>query len=241
MLPMQSLSDQKQPEVVRRRFGRVAERYDLLNRVMSLGQDQSWRKEAVRQLSPRPGERVLDVGTGTGDIALRIAIDCPEARLVACDLTPEMIAIARQREGAERVRWVIADAQNLPFATGAFDGVISGFFLRNVPDPDLVLLEQERVLEAAGRVVVLDTTPPRPGLLSPLTAFYLRRIIPLLGRLLTRNPDDYQYLQRSTVGFLSAEELSERMQAAGFSTVHFVCRMLGTVAILIAKRSGKTQ
>ncbi len=233
---MQSLTDQKQPEVVRRRFGRVAGRYDLLNRVMSLGRDQAWRKEAVKELAPRPGERILDVGAGTGDISLRIANTCPDTQLFACDLTPEMIAIARRRAGAEWVQWVIADAQNLPFAPGAFDGVISGFFLRNVPDPDRALREQARVLAARGRVVVLDTTPPRPGLFAPLASFYIRQVIPLLGRLLAHNPSDYSYLQRSTVSFLSAEALAEKLQKAGFEAAGFVVRMFGTVAILKALR-----
>ncbi len=242
MLPMQSMSAQKQPEVVRRRFGRVAGRYDLLNRVMSLGQDESWRKEAIRMLAPDAGERILDVGTGTGDISIRIANDYRGIRVVGCDLTPEMILIAKRRAGADKVAWVIADAQRLPFAPQAFDGAISGFFLRNVPEPDLVLREQGRVVRDAGQVVVLDTTPPRPGPFAPLAGFYLRHVIPLLGRLLAHNPSDYNYLQQSTVSFLSAEGIAERLEKAGFGAVEFAVRMFGTVAVLKAKRdAGKIE
>ncbi len=192
-------------------------------------------------LASQPGERVLDVGAGTGDVSMRIAIDSPETRLVACDLTPEMVAIARRRTGSLKIQWVIADAQKLPFAAGVFDGVISGFFLRNVPDPDLALREQGRVLAEIGRVVVLDTTPPRPGPFAPLVKFYLQHGIPLLGRILARNPSDYNYLQRSTVGFLSAEALRERLHEAGFSAVQFSIRMFGTVAILHAMRNHGTR
>jgi demethylmenaquinone methyltransferase/2-methoxy-6-polyprenyl-1,4-benzoquinol methylase len=143
-----------------------------------------------------------------------------------------MLAIARRRRGAERVRWVLDDALHLPFATGAFDAAVSGFLLRNVTDVDAALMEQRRVLRpGAGRLLCLDTTPPRPSPLRPLLEFHLNRVIPALGRWIAGDAEAYNYLPGSTRRFISAEDLAERMRRAGFAHVGFVRRMFGTVAI----------
>lgn len=234
---MESSGAQKQPPVMQKRFRRVARRYDLLNRVMSLGRDESWRKEAVCALAVRPAQAVLDVGTGTGDLILRIAKERPDSFLVACDLTPEMIALARRRPEAARVNWVIADAQQLPFAAGSFGRVVSGFLLRNTPDPGRAIQEQARVLAKEGRIAVLDTTPPRPGPFRWPAVFYLRCVVPLLGGLLAGNRADYRYLQQSTETFLSAEEIGALLRSASFSDVVIAWRMLGNVTILSGKRA----
>ena len=126
---------------------------------------------------------------------------------------------------------MIADAQRLPFPPGTFDATVSGFLMRNVPDVDVALGEQRRVLKAGGRVVSLDTTPPRRNLLLPFLEFHLHYVVPLLGRIVAGDPEAYTYLPDSTEQFLTAEKLAERMTAAGFRAVGFVRRMFGTVAI----------
>jgi demethylmenaquinone methyltransferase/2-methoxy-6-polyprenyl-1,4-benzoquinol methylase len=142
-----------------------------------------------------------------------------------------MLEIACSRDERGEVCWVIADANYLPFLAAAFEGVISGFLLRNLPAVEAVLGEEFRVLRPGGQVVSLDTTPPRVSLLRPLLNVYLRVVIPLLGWLFAGDVAAYRYLPLSTEAFLAAEQLAERMREAGFGQVAFVRRMLGTVAI----------
>lgn len=236
MSDMSQQSGREHTGYIRRMFGRIAGRYDLMNRLMTLGQDKRWRREATRRLEILPGALVLDAGAGTGDIAFEILHSRADVRVVASDLTPEMIAVGRRRPGAGRILWVVADAEYLPFAADAFDGLISGFLLRNVADLGHSLSEQRRVLRPQGCAVSLDTTPPRCSLLLPFLKFHLRVVIPLLGRIVAGDAEAYTYLPVSTEGFLEAGRLAERMRAAGFTEVGFVRRMLGTMAIHWGKK-----
>ncbi len=222
---------------IRFMFGRIARRYNLLNRLMTLGQDRRWRREAARRLGPFAQGRLLDLGSGTGDLALQMLRSFPQARIVAADFTPQMLAIARRRDGAQNVDWLLADAQRLPFPSRAFDGVASAFLLRNVPDLDSALSEQCRVLKMGGRAVALDTTPPQSGWLSPFLRLYLAWIVPLLGKMLSADALAYQYLAFSTQKFLSAQDLAAKFRRAGFENVRFVRRMFGAVAIHWAESS----
>lgn len=216
---------------VRRMFGRIAGRYDLVNRVMTGGQDVRWRREVVRRLNPKPGRRYLDLGAGTGDLAFEILSQAPDLLCAAADFTPEMIAVGRQRPEPRQPHWVVADAQHLPFASGVFDGLVSGFLLRNVVALDASLAEQGRVLKPGAAWIALDTSPPPPGLLRPLIEIHLHRIVPFIGRILAGDADAYTYLPDSTEGFLSPDAMLDRLADAGFTDVGHVGRMFGTIAI----------
>lgn len=229
--PREIPADREKTHQVRRMFGRIAHRYDFMNRLMTFGQDLRWRKEAIRWLQLDSSGTVLDVGAGTGDIALLLQREYPDMRIVAADLTLQMIARGRKRQGGKKVLWVVADASHLPFLPGVFKGVISGYLLRNVPDILQTLREQCRVLVQGGRLVALDTTPPQQNLLYPFILFYFRIVIPMLGRLLAGDAAAYRYLPDSTEHFLSAERLAEKLRIAGFQKVGFARRMLGTMAI----------
>jgi demethylmenaquinone methyltransferase/2-methoxy-6-polyprenyl-1,4-benzoquinol methylase len=226
-----SFAGEKRTRYVRGMFARIANRYNLLNRIMTFGQDRRWRREAIARLSLTPEARLLDIGAGTGDLSFEAQRQQPHLQAVAVDFTTEMINIGRNHPLGKRTVWVIADALHLPFHEGTFDGVASGFLMRNVGDVDAALAEQCRVLRPGGRIVCLETTPPRPGLLRPVIGLYLDRCIPALGGILTGDVEAYRYLPASTHGFLKAEIMTDRMHAAGFQAVHVVQRMFGTVAI----------
>lgn len=217
-------------EGIRRLFARVAPHYDRMNWWMTLGQDQRWRREVLRRAGLAPAMRFLDLGAGTGELA-RAALDVePNIRLLAVDLTPEMIRLGRARLASRKATWVRADALHLPFPSATIDAVVSAFLLRNVSELDVALREQNRVLRPGGKMVALDTTPPR-GWLRPLLRFYLRRVVPSLARLVTGDVPAYNYLAASTEGFVPAMDLAHRLTQAGFRQVGYVRRSFGAVAI----------
>jgi demethylmenaquinone methyltransferase/2-methoxy-6-polyprenyl-1,4-benzoquinol methylase len=211
-------------------FARIAGRYDLMNRVMTAGQDVYWRKEVLRRASLRKGGRLLDLGAGTGDLSFEAA-RAGGKRITAADFTLEMMRFGKKRPEAGLISWTAADALALPFDNGTFDAVVSGFLMRNVSSVGQALAEQFRVLKPGGRVVILDTTNPRRSLFYPFILIHLRFVIPTLGRIITRQAEAYQYLPQTTEGFLYAEELASRMVAAGFEQVGFQRRMAGAVAV----------
>ncbi len=228
---MANLKGSERSHYVQGMFARIAPRYDLMNRIMTMGQDARWRSEVIRRAALNPGETLLDLGAGTGDLAGEALRRHPSCFVVAADFTLEMMQSGKQRPGAVRINWSAADAQKLPFPDQACDAVVSGFLLRNVSDLPGSLSEQYRVLRPGGRVVSLDTTRPEPNLLSPFINFHLHTMIPWLGRIIAGDSDAYTYLPDSTAGFLSAEQLASRMAAAGFRDVGFARRMFGTVAV----------
>ena len=212
-------------------FSRIADRYDLLNRLMTMGQDRRWRRQTIRSLHLLPNQWLLDVGTGTGDMAVEAAGHGGHLHVVACDFTPAMIRLGQVRPEAQYIHWIIADAQALPFKHNAFNAVVSGFLLRNVEDMNDALSEQMRILKRDGRIASLDTTPPSPGSFQTLVRLYLRWIIPVLGRWIAGDGHAYRYLHDTTQAFIPAPELAQIFQTSGFADVGFVRRMLGTIAI----------
>jgi demethylmenaquinone methyltransferase/2-methoxy-6-polyprenyl-1,4-benzoquinol methylase len=217
-------------------FARIARRYDLLNRLMTFGQDQSWRRRTVRGMCLQNPQRLLDVGAGTGHLTEAAANRHPQAHLVACDFSPAMLAIGKTRLKDRSIAWVLADAQFLPFKDGSFDGVLSGFLLRNAEDVQKTLDEQQRVTAKSGTVACLETTPPPESSLAPLLRFHLQRVIPLLGRLFAGDAPAYRYLSRSTQRFMDAHTLAERVGWAGYKQVTFQLAMFGTIVIVWGKK-----
>ncbi len=216
---------------VRGMFSRIALRYDLMNVLMSLGQDSMWRKYVVRLASPPPGTLVLDVGTGTGRIAQALART--GALAIAVDFTPGMMLQGRA-EGVGRyepVFFTAADALNLPFADSSFSTVTTGFMMRNVVDIEGAFREMCRVLEPGGHFVCLEVGRPRWAISRFLHGIYTRRIVPLLGRVITGDADAYTYLPSSMGKFPAPEKLADLMRAAGLRNVKFKQLTLGAVAV----------
>lgn len=228
---MANLTGLERSRYVQAMFTRIAQRYDLMNRLMTMGQDVRWRQEVIQRSGLPPNGCLLDLGAGTGDLAREALRQHPGSLAVAADFTLEMMRIGRKGVDAAHLVWSAADALQLPFQPESFDAVVSGFLLRNVIDLPQVLREQHRLLKPGGRVVSLDTTRPPANLLSPFIELYLHTVIPNLGKFVTGQGEAYQYLPDSTEAFLGAEQLASRMVATGFRQVGFRRLMFGTVAI----------
>jgi len=226
-----NLTGAERARYVQSMFAHIAHRYDLMNRLMTFGQDIPWRREVIQRASLAPGARLLDLGAGTGDLAFEALRQKPDCRPVAADFTLEMMRAGQRRPSADNLGWTGADALAIPFPGESFDAVVSGFLLRNVGDIRAALSEQHRVLKPGGRMVALDTTRPKQNLFTPLVNFHLHILIPTLGSIISGSGDAYNYLPDSTEGFLAAEGLAERMLSASFKQVGFRRLMFGTVAI----------
>jgi demethylmenaquinone methyltransferase/2-methoxy-6-polyprenyl-1,4-benzoquinol methylase len=197
---------------------------------MTLGRDRVWRRRVVALAAPSPGGRLLDIGAGTGGIALAARKRFPRLAVVAADFTSEMMAVGRRAPGGRTVYWCAADALALPFADASFDAVVSGYLVRNVASPQRLFAEQFRVLRPGGRVVCLDTTPPG-GVLAPLIRFHFKRVIPFLGALIGGDRRAYTYLPESTRAFAAPEALAGKLRRAGFVAVAWRSFMFGTMAL----------
>jgi demethylmenaquinone methyltransferase/2-methoxy-6-polyprenyl-1,4-benzoquinol methylase len=225
-------------------FADVAGWYDRLNRLMSFGRDQHWRRLAAVELQPGPGSLVLDVGTGTGQMALAVRKHWPSSQVVALDTTIDLLGRARKKPFSVSVRWMLGDTCQLPFPDGWFDAVVSVFLLRNVGDVEAALAEQRRVVRppasagntAGGRVVSLELVWPRWRVFGSLFRLYFGRIMPALNGLLSGSPEAYAYLPRSVEEFDSPQELAAKMKGAGLTNVRYRTLALGTVALHVGER-----
>ncbi len=243
---MTNLSGAERARYVQEMFTRIARRYDLMNCLMTAGQDARWRREVIRRAAlPPVASIILDLGAGSADVGLEALRQNPAATIIEADFSLEMMNVGQKRAASKYpnsqstnlpttnlpIHWAAADALQLPFPAGTFDAVVSGFLLRNVVDLPQALREQHRVLKPGGMLVALDTTRPRKNLFSPLIRFHMHTIIPLLGRLLTGEVEAYTYLLDSSEGFLPAEELAAHITIVGFREVCFRRLMFGTIAI----------
>ncbi len=216
---------------VQKMFDAIAGRYDLMNRVMTMGQDQKWRKFVVDQAGDPGRGLVLDLATGTGDIAALSRKVSPSCMVIGADFSVNMLKEARKRFAGQKIYWQAADANSLPFADDSFESVTFGYLLRNVDDAVVVLKEVNRVLKKGGRVVCLDTTPPEKNFLFPFIQIYFRVGIPFLGRIIAKDEDAYAYLTGSTMDFYKADDLADAFRQAGFTKVSYKKFMMGAIAV----------
>lgn len=234
---MALLTGQERAEYVQDMFDRVAERYDLMNRLMTAGQDVKWREFVIEKAAIPRGGRLLDIATGTGDIAWEGVLQDPTIQAVGGDFSTGMMEAGR-RAYPERhvIDWTGADALRLPLPDGYFDAAVSGFLMRNVIDVPGAFAEQLRVLKPGGTCIVLESSPPKDNVLKPFIGVHLKYVIPTLGKALTGQADAYQYLPESTQAFKTPDELARMMRRAGFLNVGYKLFMFGTVAIHFGRK-----
>ena len=221
---------------VQQMFTDIAPRYDLMNRLMTLGQDRYWRRTVVDLCRlPRYG-RLLDVATGTGDIGYEALKRDLSLDVVGVDLAREMMVRGRGKAGDLAFPFATADALALPFADESFDAVTSGFMMRNVVDIRAAFAEQRRVVKPGGRVVCLEITLPKAPVFEPLFRFYFFKIVPLVGGVITGQRKAYTYLPHSALRFPQPPQLADVMRSTGLREVGYRLAMpgvagVGTVAI----------
>jgi demethylmenaquinone methyltransferase / 2-methoxy-6-polyprenyl-1,4-benzoquinol methylase len=208
-------------ERIQQMFDSIAPRYDFLNRLLSLGIDRRWRRFAVRQIKYQDNGQVLDVATGTGDVALEIAARTPATvRIVGVDFSKEMVELGKEKVRnspySQRITMEVAPCEAIPFAEQSFDSVTIAFGIRNVVDRLQGLKEMQRVLKPGGRVVILEFSTPRSRIFKSIYYFYFLKVLPVIGGLFSKF-SAYRYLPDSVLEFPSREEFTGLMAAAGFS------------------------
>ncbi len=219
-------------------FSHIADSYDLLNHLLSFNLDRRWRGKLAKLAGSRPGALVLDLCTGTGDVALRLA-QKDAKQVIGIDMSDRMLHLNRAKAARAGLRskeaLLKADALNLPFKANVFDGVTVGFGLRNLPERDRAVSEMARVLKKGGWCLVLEFSLPRNWLFSRIYHLYLRRVIPLLGGLLSRSREAYEYLYASILEFSRLDVLA-LMEAAGLSGLSCTRLSGGLVSLYQGKK-----
>jgi len=218
-------------------FDAIAPRYDLLNRLMSLGVDQGWRRRTVDAIAPavEAGGAILDLATGTADLAIAMARRWPASAVVGLDPSPRMLEIGRKK-AQNRVQLVEGDARRLPFGDASFAAVTMAFGIRNVPGDQRVvaLREMARVVRPGGRVAILELSEPRGKLLGRLARFHVHTLVPRLGALLS-GAREYRYLERSIAAFPPPEAFADLMRAAGLRVVAVQPLTFGVCCLYVAE------
>jgi demethylmenaquinone methyltransferase/2-methoxy-6-polyprenyl-1,4-benzoquinol methylase len=227
-------------EQIQQMFGAIAPRYDFLNRLLSFGIDRRWRTKAVRLLKYREGSRILDVATGTGDVALEIALRTPDSvKITGADFCKEMVDLGAAKVSASpyagRIDFRVAPCEDLPFANDTFDSITIAFGIRNVVDRKLGLAEMWRVLRPGGRMIILEFSTPRSQLFRQLYYFYFRRLLPVVGGLFSRY-NAYKYLPDSVLEFPSQEDFSRMITEAGFRNIHLHVLTFGIATIYVGEK-----
>jgi demethylmenaquinone methyltransferase/2-methoxy-6-polyprenyl-1,4-benzoquinol methylase len=233
---------------VQEMFGHIARRYDLMNRLMTLGRDRAWRRYTVSQIVPALSSsqsaangdgRVLDVATGTGDLAFEALRQRPAATVIGLDFVSEMLVLAQHKSADQRsdLKLAAGDALQLPFQDAMFDAIVTGFALRNVTSIPDAFVEMARVTRSGGRVACLEIAKPRLPIFRRLFHFYFYRMVPLIGGLISGQRAAYTYLPHSLTRFLTPDEIADVMRQTGWQEVRYKRLMLGTVAVHVGTRA----
>ena len=217
-------------------FDNIADRYDLMNLVMTWGQEPRFIRDTVDAVKLGPTPKVLDIATGTGDLAFEAANQRYGAEVHGVDISTQMLDVARTRPGGANIHWATGDAMDLPYAENTFDAVTHGYLLRNVTDIATTLAEQYRVLKPGGMMASLEMSPAPRNVVKPFSTAYIKYMVPRLANAITQNPDAYEYLSRTSRAFHTADRIEAMMQEAGFVATGYRSYMFGTMAIHWAQK-----
>jgi demethylmenaquinone methyltransferase/2-methoxy-6-polyprenyl-1,4-benzoquinol methylase len=226
-------------------FNEVPQRYDLLNRLLTFGIDRSWRRKAVTACFAENATRIMDLCTGTGDLALMLAAKASVGtRIVAVDFAPPMLEVAERKAKSKNLHHLVelhhADAGDLPFDDGEFDSIGIAFAFRNLtyrnPRCELYLSEMARVIRPKGRLVIAETSQPTNKLWKAGFHFYLKHFVAPVGGLISGHRPAYRYLAHSVADYYKPEEVSEMLQRAGFGRIEATPLMGGVASLLVATR-----
>jgi len=216
-------------------FSRVASKYDIMNDLMSMGIHRVWKDAMMDWLAPRPGQKLLDVAGGTGDVAFRFLKRAPGASATVCDMTESMLIEGQKRAEAEdmanRLKWVVGDAMALPFEDNTFDVYTISFGIRNVTRIPDALREAYRVLRPGGRLMVLEFSQIPNDMLQSLYDAYSFNVIPVMGQIVADDRDSYQYLVESIRKFPTQEIFASMIREAGFDRVKYRNLSMGIAAL----------
>ncbi|MBS1615203.1 MAG: bifunctional demethylmenaquinone methyltransferase/2-methoxy-6-polyprenyl-1,4-benzoquinol methylase UbiE [Bacteroidetes bacterium] len=219
-------------------FDGIAPRYDLLNHLLSLGIDKRWRRKAIRSIVAAEPRQILDVATGTGDLAVAASKRFPQANITGVDISAGMLEIGRKKMAefglSERVVLLQADSEQLPFAEKAFDAVICAYGVRNFEHLEAGLQEMCRVMRPGGRLAILEFSKPKAFPFSQLYRFYFRFILPFVGRMVSRHSKAYTYLPESVAAFPEGEAFLEILNRCGFSQAKAKPLSFGITTLYVA-------
>jgi demethylmenaquinone methyltransferase/2-methoxy-6-polyprenyl-1,4-benzoquinol methylase len=231
----------KSPQRIAGMFDAIAGRYDFLNHLLSAGIDRRWRRRAIRSLRLTGRERVLDLCTGTGDLAIAAVRARPSAaRVVGIDFSGAMLRVGERKLRTERldarIAMVQGDATRVPLGSASVDAVTIGFGIRNVEQMDVACAELYRVLKPGGRLAILEFAVPTMPLFGAFYGWYVNRVLPRIGRALSHNDSAYAYLPASITAFASPDEFVKILRQAGFGAISPIRLMLGSVILYTAQK-----
>jgi demethylmenaquinone methyltransferase / 2-methoxy-6-polyprenyl-1,4-benzoquinol methylase len=225
---------------VSKMFGNIAPWYDFLNHFLSLGIDISWRKKAIRALREFKPKSILDVATGTADLALEAHRVLKPERIAGIDISQEMLEVGKikiAKKGlSDAIELMVGDCDNLPFGSNTFDAVTVAFGVRNFENPDLGLKEMNRVLKSGGHVAILEFSSPTLFPFRQLYNFYFKYMLPLIGRITSKDPKAYSYLYESVQAFPDGREFVKRLERLGFQNATHKPLTLGICTLYLAKK-----
>ena len=216
-------------------FNDIAPSYDFLNRMLSLRIDELWRKHLIKTISAVKPEIILDVATGTGDIAIRAAKEIKCQQIIGIDISEGMLEIAkekaRKKKLAEKINFIAGDAENIPFDKQKFDCVTCAFGVRNFENLEIGLKEINRVLKPGGMVAILEFTLPKNFIIKALYLFYFKKILPLIGKIVSKNKTAYTYLTKTVEQFPHNQKFIIELENQGFTNCSYIKKTFGIVAI----------
>ena len=234
----QPLPSRKKEESIENMFADIAHRYDLLNHLLSFGVDTQWRNQAVKLALKDSPKSILDVATGTGDLAIALKRAMPSSRVSGIDFSAGMLKFAKEKskKKAFDIDFRVGDGQNIDFADNSFDLVTIAYGIRNFSDRDLGLREFYRVLKPNGKLIILEFPPPEKDFFGRLFSFYFLKLSPYIAGLISGRRDAYEYLGRSVLEFPKAEEFTAIIANAGFTQTSFKRQLFGVSVLYYGEK-----